>query len=611
MNRINRNNTSSVLIAAILLCCNPGSVIADPPPAGQSPTRLQYEVYATAGQVNQFCSDGASRKRVAEVLKAVGIDKIYIEAYRGDEQVSAETLMASRDFFEAEGFEVATGITTIPGKDAGVRGDGSAYFLNYEAQATRDLIKKWAEIMAEHFDEILVDDFFLTDDQSEESQKAKGERSWSEYRLELMTEIARDWLIAPARNRNPKVRVNIKFPQWYDVFHLYGYNVETAPKLFDQIWLGTETRNPDTQRFGFAQPTMGFNNFRWLSSIGGEKTVGAWFDALDCHEDVYLMQAYQSVLAGAARLTLFNLGEYMGPNPVVEKFKRRKEGVTQLAAIVRGAQPVGIGALKPPHSSPGSDLYLFDFLGSIGLPIVLVGHSDNLAPFSSILLSGHAKADPDLTKNLAKLLGDSGRTFLWTPSFNPRHTLDEQVTASAIRIGKDRVESDRPLAFRKVHPPTESEVLASVEAEGEEVPVLFHDRIGSTFDGLFLNVSTYSYEDFEKVDEMFLPPSELAIPHWPQAYADLIRNQLPLGLPVTVQAEPPFGLNLYDNGVIVVSNFSPEPKTVLLKGTVEGVDLVLHPDFDHAEGAALSTDEQGVTRIEAPGWEIAVIQLKH
>lgn len=607
MNRNPHKYSTILLILStpiLIHCGDAGQVHA-------APTRLQYEVYATAGQVNQFCSDGASRKRVAEVLKAVGIDKIYIEAYRGDEQVSEETLMASRDFFDAEGFEVATGITTIPGKDAGVRGDGSAYYLNYEAQATRDLIKKWAEIMAEHFDEILVDDFFLTDDQSEESKKAKGERSWSEYRLDLMTEIARDWLIEPARDRNPKVRVNIKFPQWYDVFHLYGYNVETAPDLFDQIWLGTETRNPDTHRFGFAQPTMGFNNFRWLSSIGGEKTVGAWFDALDCHEDVYLMQAYQSVLAGAARLTLFNLGEYMDPNPVVEKFKRCKESVTQLAAVVRDAQPLGIGALKPPHSSPGNDLYLFDFLGSIGLPVVLVGHSDKLAPFSSILLSGHSKADPDLTKNLAKLLGDSSRTFLWTPSFNSRHTLEETVSGNSIRIGGEQVESKRPLVFRKVHPPKESEVLASVEAEGEEVPVFFHDRIGSTLHGLFLNVSTYSYEDFEKVDEMFLPPSELAIPHWPQGFADLIRKQLPLGLPVTVQAEPPFGLNLYDNGVIVVSNFSPEPKTVLLKGTVEGVDLALHPDFDHAEGTALSTDEQGVTRIEAPGWEIAVIQLKH
>ena len=422
--------------------------------------------------------------------------------------------------------------------------------------------------------------------------------------------MAKEWVIAPAKQVNPKVSLILKFPQWYDCFHLYGYNVETEPRIFDRIWVGTETRNPDTQRFGFVQPTMGYDNFRWLASIGGDKVQGAWFDALDCHEDVYLMQAYQSVLASAKHLTLFNLGEYMEKNPVLRKFKKRREAILQLAKIVDNRQPLGLGAYKPPHSSPQRDLYLFDFLSVLGIPIVPVGRVEAIDPFPSILLSGHAKGDSNLLKHLRSFEGPQAKTCLWTPSFAPEHTLDQIISASALLINDHLVKTDLKMRFIKVHPPEENQILATIVHPEEDSPVLMKDRTTSGLIGWFLNVFTYSYDDLAKVEEMFLPPSPLAIPHWPRELADRIRAELPFGLPVHVSADPPFGLNLYEGGTVVISNFSGSIKEVLLSLDRPVASLSLHPDFDHAEGVYLENMGDSSYRLRLPGWEIAVLQME-
>jgi hypothetical protein len=95
-----------------------------------------------------------------------------------------------------------------------------------------------------HFDEIILDDFFFTDCKCDLCIKAKGNLSWTQYRLNLMTEAAQELVIKPAKAINPKVKIVIKFPNWYEHFQGLGFNLETEPKLFDGIYTGTETRDP-------------------------------------------------------------------------------------------------------------------------------------------------------------------------------------------------------------------------------------------------------------------------------------------------------------------------------------------------------------------------------
>src|SRR5437660_1246672 len=55
---------------------------------------------------------------------------------------------------------------------------------------------------------------------------------------------SRELVLAPARAVNPKVKVIIKFPNWYEHFQANGYDLDKEPKMFDGIYTGTETRDP-------------------------------------------------------------------------------------------------------------------------------------------------------------------------------------------------------------------------------------------------------------------------------------------------------------------------------------------------------------------------------
>src|SRR5206468_11755765 len=94
------------------------------------------------------------------------------------------------------------------------------------------------------FDAVILDDFFFYNTKSEADIAAKGKRSWTRYRLERMHDIARDLVIGPAHHANPRVRVIIKYPNWYEHFQGTGFDRDKEPTLFDGIHTGTETRDP-------------------------------------------------------------------------------------------------------------------------------------------------------------------------------------------------------------------------------------------------------------------------------------------------------------------------------------------------------------------------------
>ena len=48
-----------------------------------------------------------------------------------------------------------------------------------------------------------------------------------------MNEAGRDLVLNPAKKVNPKVKVIIKYPNWYDHFQGLGFNLEKGPQMFD------------------------------------------------------------------------------------------------------------------------------------------------------------------------------------------------------------------------------------------------------------------------------------------------------------------------------------------------------------------------------------------
>ena len=286
--------------------------------------------------------------------------------------MSPDLLLDVTEFFTQNGFEVVGGIATVPGTDFGVRQEARYGWFNWQNEKTLMDLRKVMEDIAPIFESFIVDDFLCTADTSIESKAAKGERSWSQYRRDLLTDLQTTLFIDPLRKVNPDVRMIIKYPQWYDRFHLFGYDVVRETALYDQVWVGTETRNMNTQRFGYVQPYEGFVNYRWLASVSGDKIGGSWFDHIECDRNDFIEQAWQSVLAGSQELCLFNYFNIINGHEGHHLLRMDYHHLADLAKTVKEFPVEGVQAYKPPNSDAGGDLYIMDFIGMFGIPLVPV-----------------------------------------------------------------------------------------------------------------------------------------------------------------------------------------------------------------------------------------------
>jgi hypothetical protein len=360
--------------------------------AAEEPLRIS--VYATAGGIQKLLMTAEGRQRAAQAMKRLGVTRLILEGRRGDEYVAPETLRELRGQLATLGFETTGGIATVPGRNFGVRQQGGLSWLNWEAAATQNGIAEFFRTNAAVFDELVVDDFYCTMDSSPESEKARGDRDWGEYRRDLLTGLIQPIVAGPARAVKPDIRLVIKFPQWYDRFHLFGYDPPRMAAQFDRVWVGTEVRNPKTQRMGFVQPTQGYMNYRWLASVIGDKVEAAWFDHIECTAQNFADQAWQSVLAGARELVLFNLLDVVEGHPGHALFEKALPGLREAAARVRSRKPQGVAFYKPPNSEPGDNRFLMDYLGMLGIPLVPVAAYP--AQSRAVILGMQAAHDAEL-----------------------------------------------------------------------------------------------------------------------------------------------------------------------------------------------------------------------
>jgi len=485
--------------------------------AGARVNDLRLASYVTSRRVEQLATDPAVRTTALQTIKRMGITKLYLEVYRSGHVVSPEHLIFTRDWLEGYEIKVVGGIATVPGGNFGVRQKGPLGWFNWQNKKTQRDLEKVIRMAAGVFDTFIVDDFLCTGDVSDESKAAKGERSWGRYRRELLTELAQSVFIGPAKEVNPDITMIIKYPQWYDRFHLFGYDTKTLPELFDKVWVGTETRGRNTQRFGFVQPYEGFVNYRWLAGIAGEKIGGAWFDHGDCAEHDFIDQAYTSVLAGAAEIVFFNFSNVMAGHPDHEKVIAQFDRLADLAAFVREHPVTGVPAYKPPNSDPAGDMYIMDFLGMLGIPLVPVHKFPADAPV--IFLPAQAAADPDLLDHINRARS-RGADIIFTTNLLIASP-DGDELARMVGVGPD-IQS-KPTRARLMQEPGKANVTIDLESpiEGKTVPgnilctsgdkhfalltvhQMSHGRIA------LLNTHTYSQADFDAVGEVLLCPRPL------------------------------------------------------------------------------------------------------
>ncbi len=367
----------------------------------------QWETLFTAQDVRDRLSTPGGREQALGFCRRMGISKVYLEVFRDGYQADATTLKTSRDFFRHAGLQVSGCVTTTGLGKPSTGWKVAACYTNRQNQQHLNQIFRYA---AGIFDEIMIDDFFFTDCTCSECAAAKGSMSWKQYRDKLMVEMSSENVLGAARAVNPKVKVILKFPQWYDNFQNRGYVVDKESALYDRIWVGTELRDPASTQWGHTQQYRGFFLYRWLADVAGSKEGGGWFDPYGTDPTFYLDQAYVTVLAGAPEVMLFHYGELDSPKyrAQADALANRRLQLDSLAKLAGNWD--GIPAYKPPNSDPGNEPYIFDQIGMLGIPLLPTAHFP--AKAQAALFTAHALGDSEFVQELDDFLRGGGTAFV-------------------------------------------------------------------------------------------------------------------------------------------------------------------------------------------------------
>jgi hypothetical protein len=371
----------------------------------------RFSTLFTAQNVHEYFSSDVGLHEAIDWCKRTAVTKVYIEEFRDGYTADRATLIEARDAFGAAGIETSGCITTTRvGKDS----TGWKAVSCYTDPQTQQKLKSVFEYAAGLFDEIMIDDFWFTDCECPNCMAARTARTvtlgsahypvsgdtWEDYRCELLVQLSRHYILEAARKVNPKVKIIIKYPQWYDRFQERGYDVARESADFDRIWVGTETRDYTNKQWGGTVQFEGFFIMRWLGGLGGAKCGGGWFDPYGTSPSTYIEQARQTVLAGARESMLFCYGSLQrdtGPANI-EALRANIPELLATAGEVARRLPAGIAAYKPASSHPGDEKVVFDFVGMLGLPLLPCHEFPVQAP--AAFFSVHALKDPDFASKL-------------------------------------------------------------------------------------------------------------------------------------------------------------------------------------------------------------------
>jgi hypothetical protein len=422
---------------------------ADPAPdlwqlAGDKAAIHRFSTLIPSVEVRDYLSTDKGIDAAIDFCKRTAVTKIYLEEFRDGYQAKRQTIEHARDRFRAAGIQVSGCVTTT-----GVGKPSTNYkpVACYTDQPTQEHLQAIFEFAASLFDEIMIDDFLFTDCTCTECQKARQAKqvdvaatlypvsgdTWEDYRRELMVQLCRHRILEPAKRVNPKLKIIIKYPQWYDRFHERGYEVLRETADFDRIWVGTETRNYEDRRWGGTPQYEGYFIMRWLGGIGGEKCGGGWFDPYGTTEYTYLEQARQTVLGGARESMLFCYGSLLrdtGPKNL-EALRPQIPELLAVAQRVAARKIVGIAAYKPANSHGDKEQRVFDFLGMLGLPLVPCHEfpADSPAAFFSV----HALKDARFPDELKTYIA-SGKPVLLTDGLAARLAGQVDLSAGNVRV---------------------------------------------------------------------------------------------------------------------------------------------------------------------------------
>ncbi len=399
---------------------------------------FKVSTYIRAQDVARMDDEKFLKSTWETVSSQVDLDKIYLETHRDAFIVPEKTLTKVKKFFLSKGLEVGGGITFTRSEPT----DFETY--SYAREDERQMVKHISEYTAKFFDDIILDDFFFIDLKNDDEIAAKGSKSWTEYRLRLMADAGRELVVEPAKAVNPKVKVIVKYPNWYDHFHGLGFNLEEEPTYFDGIWTGNETRDPASAQH--LQNYLSYNISRYFENIAPGRNLGGWVDAggINMSMDRYAEQLHLTMLGRLPEIILWNYmqlvdvkispsmraawqsegGNSFRYDEMVAPYTRDGKTITPTTMARFADQtlhqtdrlmshlgnPIGLVSYKPYHSS-GED-FLQNYLGMIGLPMDM--HPQWPDNREQILLTQQAAKDPQLVEKIKQQLRKGGDVIITT-----------------------------------------------------------------------------------------------------------------------------------------------------------------------------------------------------
>ncbi|UCH14855.1 MAG: hypothetical protein JSV22_02545 [Bacteroidales bacterium] len=524
-------------------------------------------IYARVYETQKMSDLNWMEKRIDYLQQHIKIDKVYMETYRDMILADKETIIKAKKLLEKKGIRVSGGITLV------MHEANRFKTFCYSNGEHLEEVKKIVEYTAELFDEVMLDDFFFTSCKCELCIKNKGDKSWTDFRLELLKDVSENIILKTARETNPDVKMIIKYPNWYEHYQYLGYNLEHEPELFDMIYTGTETRDPEYTH-QHLQQYQSYSIMRYLENVSPGKNAGGWIDpyARRCL-DRYGEQISLTLFAKPKEVTLFCLQSLVEEMENNEGSAVYLSNVTPLAGYVLAkadnfidklGNPTGIPAYKPYHSS-GED-FLHNYLGMLGIPVDITPDF----PYKSnmILLTESAKYDTDIVKKIKTQLTDGKNVVITSgllgalqgkgiEDIAELRCTDKKALAHRFSNFRTVFESEKDILIPQIiYPTNDCWELVTAYSEGNGYPLLLQAGYGNSI--MYVLTIPDNFGDLYNLPESILT---------------MIKNILMKDMYVSIESRSRISLFVYDNNTFIVHSFLPHREQVKVAIKEEEVKL--------------------------------------
>ncbi len=503
-------------------------------------------VYCPVANVNHITDFEAFDQKFKLLYDNVKIGRVYLECYRGMEWCSKEHLLKVKEYFENKGIATSGGITTCDSSN-----NMGFVSLCYSNEKGQEILKKAVALNAEVFDEFIFDDFYFLNCRCADCVKNKGDRSWSQFRLDQKKWITEELVMKTAKEINPDINVIVKYPQWYEDYNETGYDLVMEPALFDSIYTGTETRNP-TYSQQHLPKYLSYFVMRYLESAAPGRNLGGWFDPFECTYNLtsYLEQGYLTLFAKAKEVTLFCLGALID-SPDFRLFSPAVGELFEEADSYLGelGNPVGAAAYRPEYARGENNLH--NYLGMCGIPLEpyidypedekvifltegAADDSDIVDKMKKSLLNG---ADVIVTSGFVRKLGEAFKEFV-NVSYSSRKALVHEYadTKDNGLSVSGRYSGDTDILIPQLDYCTNDIwELAAAYGTDNNFPIVLRCSYGEG-----------------QLSILTVPDNMGDLYHYPSQVLGVIRNLFTKEIPVTLEGPAKVQIFVYDNNKVIV-----------------------------------------------------------